>query len=70
MTTQQHAAGIDVPDSAWIRGGANKDPYISPWYVATVKYADLDRQQGELAADLVSDAVAELHRYTPSSSSD
>lgn len=68
MTTQQHAAGIDVPDDAWIRGGANKDAYISPWYVATIKYADFDRQQGELAADVVAVATEELHRYTPSAS--
>jgi hypothetical protein len=27
MTTQHHAAGIAVPDSAWIRGGANKKSY-------------------------------------------
>jgi hypothetical protein len=69
MTTQQQAAGIDVPDSAWIRGGANKKSYISPWYVATIKYADFDRQQGRLAPEIVSDAVAELHRYTPASMS-
>ena len=70
MTTQQHAAGIDVPDSAWIRGGTDKKAYISPWYGATIKDADFDRRQGELAADIVADAVAELHRYTPASESD
>jgi len=68
MTTQQHTAGIEVPDSAWTQGGAARDPYISPWYVATIKYADFDHQQGELASDVVSDAAAGLHRYTPRSS--
>ena len=70
MTTQQHAAGIDVPDGAWIRGGTDKKAYISPWYVTTIRDADFDRRQGERAADIVADAVAELHRYTPASKSD
>ena len=67
MTTQQHTDAIEVPDSAWVRGGANKDSYISPWYVATIKYSDFDRQQGELDTDVVADAAEKLHRYTPSS---
>jgi hypothetical protein len=38
--------------------------------VATIKDADFDHRQGERAADIVSDAVAELHRYTLASESD
>jgi hypothetical protein len=67
MTTQQHTDGIEVPDTAWVRGGSNKRSYISPWYVATIKYSDFDRQQGTLDADTVADAVEDLHRYTPAS---
>lgn len=70
MTTQQHAEGIEVSDSAWVRGGSNKTSYISPWYVATIKYSDFDRQQGELNADTVVEAVEDLHRYTPSNPRD
>lgn len=68
MTTQRHTAGIEVTDSAWIRGSSNKTSYISPWYVATIKYSDFDRQQGELKASIVADAAENLHRYTPSES--
>ena len=67
MTTQHHTDGIEVADSAWVRGGSNKTSYISPWYVATIKYSDFDRQQGELEAGIVVDAVEDLHRYTLSS---
>lgn len=65
MTTQRHSAGIEVPDGAWIRGGADAQSYISPWYVATLKYADLDRQQGALSTGIVTDAIEALHEYTP-----
>jgi len=33
--------------------------------VATLKYADLDRQQGVLSAETVNDAIEDLHEYTP-----
>lgn len=68
MTTQQHTAGIVVPDDAWIRGGSAKQSYISPWYVATIKHRDLDRQQGELEPTTVDEAADHLHQYTPLSS--
>lgn len=65
MTTQQHTAGIEVPDTAWVRGGSNKRSYISPWYVATIKYSDFDRHQGDLSTSVVTDAIEDLHQYTP-----
>ena len=64
MTTQRHTAGIEVPDTAWVRGGSEKDAYISPWYVTTIKYRDFDRQQGTLAQNIVTAAIADLHSYT------
>jgi hypothetical protein len=64
MTTRRHPDGIPVPDGAWIRGGSQKDTYISPWYVTTLKHRDLDNQQGELSEILVADAVEALHEYT------
>lgn len=65
MTTQNHPDGIVVPDEAWVRGGSQKDAYISPWYVTTIKQRDLDNLQGELANSLVAVAVEAVHDYTP-----
>lgn len=65
MTTRQHAEGIEVTDGAWVGGGSDVDTYISPWYVATIKYSDFDRQQGKLDRDVVAYAVRDLHRYAP-----
>ena len=64
LTSQRHADGIRVPDGDWVRGGSNTRSYISPWYVATIKHRDLDRQQGRLAATLVDAAIERLHQYT------
>lgn len=64
MTTQDHPEGVYVPDDAWIQGGSKSDAYVSPWYVMTIKYRDLDDQQGTLSETLVSDAIEALHGYT------
>ena len=53
MTTQDHPDGIAVPEEALIRGGSDKDAYISPWYVTTIKQRDIDNQQGELEDSFV-----------------
>lgn len=65
MTTQGHPDGIAVPDEAWVRGGSEKDAYVSPWYVTTIKQRDLDNQQGKLAESLVGEVVEALHGYVP-----
>lgn len=64
MTTRDHEGGITVPDGAWVRGGSEKQSYISPWYVATIKYRDFDRHQGSLRTHLVDNAVERMHSYT------
>ncbi|MBX0287050.1 type II toxin-antitoxin system PemK/MazF family toxin [Haloarcula salinisoli] len=64
MTTQQHESGITVPEDAWVRGGSQKQSYISPWYTATLKHRDLDRQQGTLDSALVATAIEAFHSYT------
>ena len=63
MTTQTHTEAIEVPDDAWLRGGSNKQSFISPWYVTTIKHRDLDNLQGELQPNIVVTAIDELHQY-------
>ena len=65
MTTQQHPDSILVTGSEWVRGGSQKDAYISPWYVTSIKHRDFDNQQGTLSKSLVADAIEALHTYTP-----
>lgn len=64
MTTRQRPEAIAVPDDMWVRGGSQKDAYISPWYVATIKHRDLEDQQGTVAESLVADALDALHGFT------
>jgi mRNA-degrading endonuclease toxin of MazEF toxin-antitoxin module len=65
MTTQNHPDGIAVSDEAWVQGGSEKDAYVSPWYVTTIKQRDFDNQQGRLTDSLVADVVEALRGYIP-----
>jgi len=64
MTTQRHTEGVAVSAEMWVRGGSKREAYVSPWYTATIKHRDLDRQQGELEGRVVDEAAASLYRYT------
>jgi hypothetical protein len=68
MTTQEHEGAVRVPSDEWHSGGSNKQSYISPWYVTTIKYRDFDRQQGKLTEDVVSKAIEGLSGYIPAES--
>lgn len=70
LTTRAHDAGIAVPDDAWVHGNPEKEAFVSPWYVTTVKYRDLEEQQGKLDPGIVAEAVGELHRYVPERGTD
>jgi mRNA-degrading endonuclease toxin of MazEF toxin-antitoxin module len=63
LLTQRHADSVPVADR-WNSGGSEKDAYVSPWYVTTIKQRDFDRKQGSLEPQLVSEAVSELHALT------
>lgn len=63
LTTRTWLDGVvDVPNTAWIRGGTPEPSRIVPWGVQSLDAADIDRWQGTVAEDLVEDAVAVLVR--------
>lgn len=65
MTTTRHHDGVEVPDGAWVEGGSDVDSYVSPWYVATIKLGDFDRQQRTLDEAVLTEAIEALHQFTP-----
>lgn len=65
LTTTGHEEGVAISNEAWVSGRPSVDSYVSPWYVATLKTKELDRQQGRLDTDFVTTAVQRLHAYVP-----
>jgi len=51
---------ISIPEASWIRGGTPDESRIVPWGVQSINHEDIDFWQGQLADDLVDEAVAGL----------
>jgi mRNA-degrading endonuclease toxin of MazEF toxin-antitoxin module len=60
--TGRHEA-IELTADAWALGDPGGESYVSPWYVFTIKHADIIRPKGALTArmtDRVATAVAAM----------
>lgn len=60
MTTNSRSQGIEVQRSDWADGGTSKTSFISPWFVMTLKHADITYRIGALKESLVNRAVTDL----------
>lgn len=63
LTRKDRPPAIELDDSAWEVGNPGGESYVSPWYVFTIKHADVLRAKGSLttpATDRVARAVASM----------
>lgn len=61
LTSQDRPEAIELDDSDWRFGAPAGDSYASPWYVFTIKHADITNPQGSVtdhAADRIAKAAA------------
>lgn len=54
---------MEIPETAWIKGGTPAQTQIIPWSVETLEHGDVDHWQGTLDNDFVATAVTELVGY-------
>lgn len=57
LTRTNRPPAIELDQSAWAVGSPGGDSYASPWYVFTIKHADVLRPKGALTT-AVTDQVA------------
>ncbi len=63
LTTTNRPPAIELTQSAWEVGDPGEGSYASPWYVFTIKHADITRPKGALTTaitDRVANAVAAI----------
>lgn len=63
LTRKNRPPAIELGATAWDVGTPDGDSFASPWYVFTIKHADVDRPKGALttaATDRVASAVAAM----------
>lgn len=57
LTSKQRPEAIEIGADDWLFGGPPGDSYASPWYVFTIKHADISNAQGSVT-DAMANAIA------------
>lgn len=63
LTRTNRPAAVELDEDAWEVGDPGEGSYASPWYVFTIKHANVDRPKGALttdATDEIAEAVAAM----------
>jgi len=63
LTTTERADAIELADDGWDVGGLPRTSYVSPWFLTTLKHADVDRGVGELADATLNSVLEEITGY-------
>lgn len=63
LTSTQRPEAIEIPDSEWRFGGPPGESYASPWYVFTIKHADITNPQGSVTDSLTDTIASEAASY-------
>jgi len=49
LTTTDRRGAIEVRDTDWTVGGLPRESYVSPWFLSTLKHAEVGEGVGRLA---------------------
>jgi mRNA interferase MazF len=53
VTTTRRSAAIPLASADFTSGGLPRDSYVNPWVLVTIKHADMQDIEGQLAEDTV-----------------
>lgn len=63
VTTSERNGAVELTGGGWLEGGAPRQSWVSPWYLLTVKDANITGRLGLLAPevmDMIAEEVAHL----------
>jgi mRNA-degrading endonuclease toxin of MazEF toxin-antitoxin module len=63
ITTTQREGSITLTDEDWTIGGLPRVSYVSPWFLTTLKHAEIERGIGALVDETVTDVAAQVVGY-------
>ncbi|MDZ7687935.1 MAG: hypothetical protein U5J64_04285 [Halobacteriales archaeon] len=63
VTTTEREEAVVLTQDNWKVGGLPKKSYVSPWFVATLKHAGIDRGVGALSEDVIEEVGEEVSGY-------
>ncbi|GEM_PF-691983 len=53
ITTTRRSAAIPLAETDFMSGGLPRESYVNPWVLVTIKHADIQGKEGQLAEDTV-----------------
>lgn len=60
ITTSDHSAAIEIPDSEWEVGGLPRESYVKPWQSAVLKHESVTDAFGKLRGAFVDQVATSL----------
>ncbi|GAB3691010.1 hypothetical protein GCM10028857_27940 [Salinarchaeum chitinilyticum] len=64
ITTTDRPGTVAIDeDDAWAIGGLPRTSYVSPWFLTTLKHADVDRGVGALTKDRLESVTGAVTSY-------
>jgi len=63
LTSKQRPEAIEIEDDDWRFGAPRGDSYASPWYVFTIKHADISNPQGSITDQKANEIAQEAASY-------
>ena len=53
VTTTRRSAAIPLAETDFTSGGLPRESYVNPWVLVTIKHADIQLREGQLAKEAV-----------------
>lgn len=63
ITTTERPPAIELGGSDWVAGGLPRTSYASPWFLTTLKHAEIDRGVGMVTRETIEAVASEAARY-------
>lgn len=63
LTSKQRPVAVEIENSDWQFGAPPGDSYASPWYVFTIKHADIANPQGSITDQKTDEIAKEAASY-------
>lgn len=63
LTTTERSEAVELTEEAWAVGGLPRTSYVSPWFLTTLKHADIERGVGEITEDTAKEILQEVRSY-------
>ena len=63
ITTTDRPGETELTDDAWSVGGLPRSSYVAPWFLTTLKHAEIDRGVGKLTEEVINNVLNDVRGY-------